>query len=342
MDVSAHTVKSELQLPDRGLLILESSEVTALLGSLARFLGFEPELHMEAKGLSGMSHSNAMIGRNECRKHAIVLQSGFEKCLYRSLQYESQEPLEVLEEESRRNAFFSASDIRSQLEDEGWVVDVLYFINVHSPVVDAVNLVDDMRRDGILKEVESQKHVKLHQGLGPLAEFPLSSIETNVVATGACLLKLADLTATELVELTSKDTAQREPSAISGVVARTSLKQYFQPPVDELLLGALNSAKVDWSEKELVLSSAASANLGHRPGRPELISKTALDDPLEVIMALRNEKYIDYEGEVTRILARGGKVVHRFKKVNRLSWHRKIANIVDLVKKLTGFAGGAF
>ena len=327
---------------------LERTVEQRLLLRVARALGFSTEILKAPRGLSGIKHGEILLGKQERERHAVLFQSGFERCLSSELppalsglsagMTRDPRPLDVREEATRREVLFSAYDIKALLKQQGWNTDVVYFLNMETPDQRGARLTELLQRAlgpslGHVR-VRSQVTGSTH----PIKTIPVGDLEQSAVATGAGLIKLSDLQVDELIDLASPADPEIRSPVVEELLMRTGLLYYFKPPIDELMLGTLNQSNLSWSEQELVLSSEVSSAFRHKPSKPTLVTEGDLDDPFAVIAALRSHSYIiSYEAEVTRLTEKGDHIVHRFK-ANPQSWHKKVADVVDLVKRLKGIA----
>ena len=315
-----------------------------LLASVLKVLDFDAAVEESPTGLSGISHPKLLVGRRSSRKHLVIVQSGFHRSFDTSRPRaerlgeppppaHDRRPLTEREEEVRRELLFASYDVKARFEKDGWTCDIIYFMNMSSPDDIGKSFSTELKRryGGQLGGVDLRSTI--YSSNGAIARIPPQALRQNALATGACFLSLGDFLEEELVAIAtaSEDEAL---SATRSSLARTRVLHYFAPPADELMLATLAEARVDWSERDLVVVPHASKHFKHPVAPTTVLTGVNKDDPLEVALALRGAKFINYEGEKSYVTDDGYKIVHKISTTPQESWSKKIATAVELLKSL--------
>ncbi len=311
-----------------------------LLEALLSSLGFTPTLEAAPTGLSGLKHRDTLVGVDSQRSHMVVVQSGFQQLFVLErpraqrlgTPYEppDKRSLDEREEELRRELIFSAYDLKARYEDKGIACDILYFLNAASPE-------EGLDLHALALERQSKQQPPLpvatnrYSGTNPPPRLPLGALRRNALSTGAAFLGLSDLSPDELADLTRAD-SDRTVLVARQALDRLRLAQYFHPPADEFLLGALAGEHQGLPNSDLVKATDLTRRLQHPLAASSLLKGVDIENPLEVARALKKKGFVRYEGTIAHTTDSGAQIVHKFAGTPQESWIMKIGKLLSLFK----------
>jgi hypothetical protein len=320
---------------------LEPAAERRFLEAALRALGFEVRDEAAPVGLSGLTHSPHLMGLRTDTRHAVICQSGFQGAFAierpgpsGAVGPRSAPEVTLIEREDRvrRALLFAGYDIKARLESEGWTVDLFYFLNATSPQEGGIDL-EALSKTG----PRSSAPVLYHKSAStkPILRIPLAELRRNAIGTGACFIELSDV---RLDELTAVLSPHEEDSvaASRALLSRLRLPQYFQPPVDELLLGVLAKSPGGLSADQLVAAPAISSVLKHPPSAALHMPGVDYRDPMAVIKALESEKRLKVKASVVLPTEQGVQVAYEFEKSAQESWVERVLKFLPFVKSFTG------
>lgn len=296
---------AELRIVDTGARLL-------LLKNILKVLGFEYLAGESVRGLSGLDHSFDAIG---ARPGNVVLLLCTQE-LPEGFLFSDQSKIE----QWNRDALLKMYDTAAVFEREGLRTDLFFVDDVFPlPSVSPEVIFDEYV---IPYGANITWSKKLPAAPGPLH---LSEIGNSI---GACYLSFDSLSLEELSQLCS-DLSPEVEVAASKTLRKLRIEQFFNPPADELLLTAMAlSSRRDESLLQEVHDSAR--KLAHCPVQNVLIPEVDYNDPVAIAKALKEEKYLEYEGTIIKITKSGNIVTHKIRKTPQESFVIRALRALDV------------
>ena len=112
----------------------------------------------------------------------------------------------------------------------------------------------------------------------------MASIRAHVIATGAAFIDAGQLNPRDIGVLASPS-EEALPETVERVLAKTRLRQFFSPPLDELLLGTLRKAN-GLPFAELEAAAAISLRRGHELSPNTLTTDAREQNVLQTLKVL--------------------------------------------------------
>jgi hypothetical protein len=288
-------------------LMLGINSRSVLLKNLMEGVGYGFSGAQTIPGLSGMSHHFDAIGTKG--KNLLLVIGGADDRT-RSRDHGDTTPRAEMES-WRDRALLSGYDVQKALEQEGVIVDLLFFHNInHSAGIPESKAGP--------QEWLKEKKLPIDTGMRfiiSIFDIPTLSKEqlaTTAESVGGCFLSLDDMSIEEIAILTDPNGGDVVKKKVSDVLSRRRVQQYFHPPTDELILTGYGiSQRKDRKLAEEMTHTAAS--IGHEPVRNAIVPEASFLDPLETARALEDRKFIHFESNV-EITESGYKVTQIIRK----------------------------
>ncbi len=324
------------------VFFLNPAAEEAFLRAVLQALGFEARLEATPKGQSGLAHASHVLGVDAARRHAVICQTGFQAAFVAARPTtltlaappsRAEESLSSREDRIRRELLFAGYDLKAKAETDGWTTDVLYFLNATSPEEGGHDL-ESLTKAGPEASPPSVSYSKAGS-THPILRIPLAELRRNALSTGACFIELSDVQTNELATILQAPPGE-VLAATQQMLRRLRLPQYFRPPADELLLGALAKSPQGLPSEALVAAHQVSSALQHPPSEAQHISPVDYRDPLAVVRALEADKKLRVKGSLAFTTEAGAQVAYEFEKSPEDSWVQKVLKLLPLAKFLTG------
>ena len=166
-------------------------------------------------------------------------------------------------------------------------------------------------------------------------QFSIKPVAEKVISLGAPYISTEDFFPEEIKHLFND---KPNKAYIRNILNRIRIKNYFNPPTDELILGTIDIANT-LKEDQVSNIVNISQRLCHPVDKNTFAKNANYNDPIETIYALKDMEYIEFEREEIYTTEEGKKVVQKYKKTTQESLFVKIIremnipNIVDVIIK---------
>ncbi len=333
----------------RSFVLLGRESQVAITSSLIRSLGFEPKLNPSLEGLSGIAHAVPLIGVDPHKRRLLVVQTGAEEIprFYHEPHHQissnivSSKSPEEARLEWLRKSLFTTFDVKAAIESRGWSCNTLFFFN--SLEVPTASMADKERNNWWRINQMPKDAVATSLGAGqPIGELDMASIRAHVIATGAAFIDAGQLNPRDIGVLASPS-EEALPETVERVLAKTRLRQFFSPPLDELLLGTLRKAN-GLPFAELEAAAAISLHRGHELSPNTLTTDARARDVLQTLKALERQKFVAFRQKEVFIEPDGTTVTKEWEKTAEESLFVKILReirIPDIIEILIRSIRGA-
>jgi hypothetical protein len=284
----------------RSFAVLGKESQAVITSALLRGLGFEVSLPSEIEGLSGIRHFIPLIGVDSERKRFIVVQTGADQIArfyheprprspnYSGLQEPPKSPTE-LRFEWLQKSLFTTFDIKAAIESQGLSCSIIYFFNSFEvPTVEMTE--EEVNIWWRENKIPGATRITSLGASEPIGDLDISVIREHVISAGAAFIDANQLQPYEIGTLAGP-WGESVEELVLAVLARTRLRQFFAPPLDELLLGTLGKAE-SLTIGELERVSEIAQKQGHQVAPNTIVKSARHTDPIETLRELRGDKYI--------------------------------------------------
>ena len=287
--------------------------------------GYEYSGPRRMKGLSGLEHSVDAVGMRG-QNLALVL-SGPQDLGLRPTNETSTPSPKFRSEVWCRDALLRMYDISALLEREGVNVDLVLFENRRTEGLHSRLGPDVMERWVAENRLPREWRGSWQTSIYDIEIPPAGYLAEAARSAGACYLGLNDLALGEIAAICGAD----EGVALEqtrAAMTRLRVDQYFNPPTDELILGALAlSRRQDPRIVEDVYRAAVS--LKHSPVRNVIVPGTDYRDPVATARELAAVGAVEYSAEV-RLQGDGREIVHRITKTAQENFVIRVLKALDV------------
>ena len=296
-------------------LYFEGAESDVFFRNILEALGFEYSGPQTLPGKSGFEYPFQAVG---IRPGNCVLVVAGAISLTRQKLSDDRTPKQRLEAWIR-DSLLSMYDVGAVLQEQGLYAD-LFFVHDVFTKIDAA---EDFR--AILKEYQ------LNAGFSQsLSAYPIEILHPDYIygvarAVDSAFLSFDALSLSDLTQLTNQysDTSIQYAK---NVLEKLRVTQYFNPPTDELILSALAEARP--ASKALAVGVAEKSNELAHPLSPNThIKEVDYLDPVAVLEALQEYKYVDYKARY-EISEDGKKITHMIHRSPQENWLFKLLRVI--------------
>lgn len=317
-------------------LSLQPESQLRLLHWLLSGLGFTLSPAEKAPGISGIEHEEIAIAINEERKHAVVMPLGLVTLDPLAGPVKESSPVSVI----HREPLLAALDVQPRLRQEGYNADVLVFLNgkpfPEFNQLDKLAAEESFALNRLMLDITFE--IRPHAVSANFDRLK-SSVREFALGMGACWFSLDDLNLRDLNALLLPTTIH--PNAAQAEIAkRLGIADYFAPPADLLLLGAIAHTEGNLAVSQATLPGELSAKLGHPVSGTRVLEDVDTNNPLEVALALKEMGAIRYRGSVSYTTSDGRQILHEYEKTPHESWVKRVSRIISLLSGAKGLFGG--
>jgi hypothetical protein len=331
----------------RSYAVLGQRSQARITSALLRTLGFESTtMPAEIEGLSGLRHRVPLLAVDSTSKRLVVVQGGAEEISRFFHEQTSRYPTprqpkpkapEELALEWLEKSLFRSFDLREAIRNQGWTCNVLYFFNSFETPTAAMT--DEAQAEWLTAmRMPSDAH-----GLSLGAEVPISSLDVDflrsrVISAGAAFIDANQLEPSEVGLLAGPWSEGLTPLAQS-VVTRVRLRQFFSPPLDELILGTLTKAgslPLDQVELAPILAERS----GH-PIAPNTIAReSAAGNVMDTLRQLESMRQVTFRRREAFVEPDGRAVVQEWERTAQESLFVKILREIRVPELLQALIRG--
>lgn len=334
----------------RSYAVLGQQSQSRIASALLRALGFQStQCEVEIEGISGLHHSIPLLAVDHDNKRLVVVQGGAEEISrffheqatqHRSPSQPKPKVPEELAREWLEKSLFRSFDLREAIQNQGWSCNVIYFFNSFETPTAAMAEKD---QHAWWKDNRMPHDARTHS-LGaevPIGALDVEFLRSRVVSAGAAFID-ANLLLPEEIGRLAEPWSEELALLAESVVSRVRLRQFFRPPLDELLLGTLTKAgslSLDEAERAPVLAGRS----GHTIA-PNTIAKDN-GGVVETLRQLEAMKQVSFHRSEVFIEESGKVVVQKWERTAQESVFIKILREIKIPEILQalmrGISGGA-
>jgi hypothetical protein len=331
------------------VLSLGSTSERLLLQAVLAVLGFDPAPPGAVIGLSGLQHNCLVVGVNKTSKHAVLALTGMGRAYThkgstgRLVMGSSQISFAGKEDRARRGLLLAGYDVQARYHHDGYSCDLLFFLNACEPE----HLGLDRNDKNLIVGLEPVTGPRVPQDVNivtcfadePVVTLPEEELRENALAVGACFLRLSDFSSEAVVAVADYGAPDIVRSYVETELRRLRVREYFHPPADALLLGAISMNDGQMTLNQVRAVPEISKALAHPVGDNQVVQDVDKDDPLGVLAALEKHKLIEWRLTTVYKTASGKEVMLEMSKTPQESWINKIAKsagdlIAPIIKAL--------
>jgi hypothetical protein len=325
--------------------VLGQESQARIASALLHTLGYQStQVGTEIEGLSGLLHTIPLLAVDRANKRLVVVQGGAEDIsrFFHEHTTRSQSPSQPkpkspaeLARDWLEKSLFRTFDLREAVQSQGWSCNIVYFFNSFETPTAAMT---EEAHNEWWKDNRMPQDALTHS-LGaevPIGALDVEFLRSRVISAGAAFIDANQLRPEEVGHLAGPWSEELTPLAES-VVSRVRLRQFFRPPLDELLLGTLTKAgslSLDEAERAPVLATRS----GHTIA-PNTIAKDR-GDVMDTLRQLEGMKQVTFRRREVFVEPEGKAVVQEWERTAQESLFVRILREIRVPELLQSVIRG--